>query len=229
MDVYLKNEKEKDTFHFPVNPFSITVNRNKRYETAEILDVGEIDFSDNSKKVKEISFETVLPKEYDSYCRYISIPDPIETIKKLEKWMEQIEPVRLIITNFDFNDLVIISYIKEDERPGEEGDKYISIAFRTWRELTIETIRPPTKISGYIQLRNNRPNINSSASPKYTRGQWVVITASILNVRNGPGTNHDIIGKVKNGESYKIGRVQGNWADIYWGSSGGWICTDYVK
>lgn len=156
MDVYLKNDKEKNTFHFPVNPFGITVNRNKKYETAEIINIGEIDFSDNSKKIKEISFDTLLPIQYDAFCRYRPVPDPIQTIKNLEKWMEQKEPVRLIITNFDFNDLVIISGIVEDEKAGETGDKYLTFTFRAWRELKIETL--PVVKPKNPPLKPNRPN-----------------------------------------------------------------------
>lgn len=171
MDIYLKNGKEKDTFHFPVNPLNgITVNRSKRFETAEIIGIGEIDFSDGSKKIKELSFDTLLPKEYDSFCRYLDIPDPIQTINKLEKWMEQEEPLRLIITNFDFNGLVIISNIKEDERAGEVGDKYINISFRAKRELKIEAlpttktktnVATNTKVSTQPKLKNNRTSSNS--------------------------------------------------------------------
>lgn len=155
MDVYLKNEKEKSTFHFPVNPFGITLNRSKKYETVDIIDVGEIDFSDNSKKIKELSFNTLLPAEYNSFCRYLFLPKPIEALKKLEKWMEQKEPVRLIITNFDFNDLVIISNVSEEEKAGETGDKYINISFRIWREVKIEKLSS-SEIAKITPLVNNR-------------------------------------------------------------------------
>lgn len=226
--MYLKNEKEKDTFHFPVNPFGISVNRAKRFETADIIDFGEVDFSDKGKKIKELRFDTLLPKEYDTYCRYINIPKPSETIQKLEKWMEQEQPLRFIITDFNFNDLVIISDISEEERAGETGDKYISISFRTWRELKIETVSPAKEntVKKAPPLINNRPVVNA---PKHRAGEWIVITASTLNVRSGPGTNYKVIGKVKKGQSFKIGRVKGNWADIYWGNSGGYVCLDYVR
>lgn len=163
MDVYLKNEKENEIFHFPVNPFGIIVNRTKKYDTADIVDFGEFDISDKGKKIKELSFETLFPKEYDTYCRYINIPDPNEVIKELEKWIEQQEPVRLLITDFDFNDLVIISSLNVEERAGETGDKYVSLNFRVWRELKIETI--PIKVTTItvktVPLKNNRPTTKS--------------------------------------------------------------------
>lgn len=158
--MYLKNEKEKETFHFPVNPFGITINRTKKYDTADIIDFGEVDLNDKGKKIKELSFETLLPVKYDTYCRYRDIPKPTETISRLEKWMEQPEPLRLIITDFNFNELIIISSISEEERAGETGDKYITLNFRVWRDLKIQTLSSPKATSTVkkVPLKNNRPN-----------------------------------------------------------------------
>lgn len=227
IDVYLKNEKENATFQFPVNPFGITVNRNKKYDTADIIDFGEVDINDKGKKIKEISFSTLLPKEYDTYCRYVNIPSPIDAIQKLEKWMEQEDPLRLIITDFNFNDLVNLVSIPEEEKAGETGDKYITLNFRTWRELKIEKVN--TSEAVVSQLLSNRTTQDTTSKPTHTAGEWIVVTANELNVRSGPGETNSILGTVKKDQCYKIGTVKGNWADIYWGNSGGWVCTDYVK
>ena len=80
-----------------------------------------------------------LPKKYDlSYCRYVSIMSPNDTIKLLEYWKDIELPVRLIITDFDYNDLVFISKFTVEERAGEIGDKYINISFRKFREAKIK-------------------------------------------------------------------------------------------
>ncbi|KEH84603.1 SH3 domain-containing protein [Clostridium novyi] len=231
LDVYIKNiyDEECTFFHFPVNPIdTININRGKKFETVDLINFGEADFSSPGKKIKELSFSTLLPSKADSYCKYLHIRKPEEIIKKLEQWMEQKEPIRLIITRLNINELVIISDIGEEIRAGEHDDKYISITFRIYREPKIESLPVAKKSSSpaqKVQLRNNRPNTNT----KYRAGQWVVTTASVLRVREKPGTNSKILGRVRKGAKYKIGRVQGNWADIYWGKSGGWICLDYVK
>ena len=44
LDIYLKNEKLNEEFHFPVNPLDKMVfKRSKRFETLDIVDVGEVD------------------------------------------------------------------------------------------------------------------------------------------------------------------------------------------
>ena len=142
LDVYLIDESKKYTFQFPVNPFEkISIPKEKKFTTVDILDFGEVDIPNKGEKITEISFDTLLPKEYDSsYCRYIYTDKPNDTIKLLEYWKDIEQPVRLIITDFEFNNLVYISKLNVEERAGEIGDKYISITFRTYRELKIETV-----------------------------------------------------------------------------------------
>lgn len=225
MDVYLTNEKENDTFHFPVNPFVLTINREKKYITADIIDIGEVDINDKGTKIGEISFETLLPDIYEPYCRYIDIPDVKSTIEKLEKWQDQVEPLRLIITDTGLNKLVNLNTMNEEIKPEGTNGKYFTFTFRTYRDLKI------TKTTSSLQLMRANSQTAATSASKYSHhaGEWIVVTSSALNVRNAPGTNSKIIGTVSNGQCYKIGSVQGNWAAIYWGDHGGWICTDYVK
>ncbi len=222
LDVYLK--KDKTTFHFPVNPLEkVFIEKEKRYITVDILDFGEVDLAQKGKKITELSFDTFFPKEYDeSYCRYIDIPNPKDAIDLLTKWKDEESPVRLIITDFEFNELVNISKFTVEERGGEVGDRYISISFRTDRDIRIETLNTQSKSSS--SLKNNR----STQSSKFNRNDIVRVTADVLNVRSGPGTSNPVIGSVTNGTKLKVWRAQGNWIDVFWGNHGGFICQDYV-
>ncbi|WP_010295863.1 SH3 domain-containing protein [Clostridium senegalense] len=222
IDIYLK--KDNDTFHFPVNPLEkICIQSEKKYLTVEILDFGEVDIPDKGKKITELSFDTFFPEKYDeSFCRYIDIPTPDEAIELLQKWKNSIASSRLIITDLNFNELVNINSLTVEDRAGEIGDKYISISFRTHRDIKIETLN--TQSSSSSSLKNNR----STQSGKFNRNDIVRVTADVLNVRNGPGTNNGIIGSVSNGTKLKVWRAQGNWLDVFYGNHGGWICSDYV-
>lgn len=223
-DIYLKNTKDGDNFHFPVNPSSFTINREKKYNTADIVDIGEVDISDKGTKIKEISMEVLIPDTYEPYCRYTDIADPKDTIEKLEKWQDQTEPLRLIITTIGFNSLVNLAVMNEEARTeGLHNNRYFTFTFRTYRDLKISQVDST--------LQDNRQASSESNTAKYSHheGEWIVVTADVLNVRDGPDTSYGIRGTIKKDECYKIGSVQGNWADIYWGNSGGWICTDYVR
>jgi hypothetical protein len=68
----------------------------------------------------------------------------------------------------------------------------------------------------------------TTASAATTTSNYLVtITASVLNVRKGPGTSYGIATQVKKGEVYTIVQTQGNWGKLK--SGAGWICLDYCK
>ncbi|MCW0824256.1 LysM peptidoglycan-binding domain-containing protein [Clostridioides difficile] len=169
IDIYLKNEKEKIDFHFPVTPFdSLSIKKEKRFETVDIVNLGEFDIKKEGEKIREISFKTFLPFQYDaSYCRYSELKNPIEVVAMLEKWVDQAEPLRLIITGFGYNGLVTISSFSNTQTAGREEDRDIEITFRTYRELKIETLKKETKSNTKTDLKDNRPN-NKTTPKIYT-------------------------------------------------------------
>ncbi|MFA3991278.1 LysM peptidoglycan-binding domain-containing protein [Clostridioides difficile] len=165
IDIYLKNEKEKIDFHFPVTPLdSLSIKKEKRFETVDIVNLGEFDIKKEGEKIREISFKTFLPFQYDaSYCRYSELKNPIEVVATLEKWVDQAEPLRLIITGFGYNGLVTISSFSNTQTAGREEDRDIEITFRTYRELKIETLKKDTKSNTKTDLKDNRPNTQTKS------------------------------------------------------------------
>jgi nucleoid-associated protein YgaU len=146
MDIYLIEPGGKE-LRFPVNPSKITVRREKRFETVDILNLGEVDFP-SGKKIKEIAFSSFFPKHYDSeYCRYANIPDPIQAKDLLTKWMESEKPVRLIITTTGINVLVLVSVHDSEYRGGEPDDIYFDLVCRTWTEVKIRYKQASTSTS----------------------------------------------------------------------------------
>ncbi|SCW43952.1 LysM domain-containing protein [Paenibacillus tianmuensis] len=124
---------------FPVNPQEVSIRREKKFETVNILSLGEIDFP-QGEKVKEITFSSFFPKEYDmSYCRYEPVPDPQIAMNQLNTWMVDKKPVQLIITDTAVNVFVLVSSHVSTFRGGEPGDVYFDLTCRTWREVKIRT------------------------------------------------------------------------------------------
>ena len=56
-------------------------------------------------------------------------------------------------------------------------------------------------------------------------GKMGTVTADTLNIRKGPGTKYDSVGKVKKGDRVEILETDGNWGK----TSQGWISLKYVK
>lgn len=55
----------------------------------------------------------------------------------------------------------------------------------------------------------------------------VRVTATALNIRSGAGTNHSIVGCIRDKGTYTIVETQGNWGKLK--SGAGWICLDYTQ
>ncbi len=152
MDFYLINTTNNETFRFPVNPEEVQVQTEKEINTVDIYNLGEVDFPQGEKRTN-ISFSSFLPLEYDTYCQYISIPEPVEAINKLDAWRKAGKPLRLIITDTPINILVIISTLEWNVKGGEVGDIYFNVAFRSWQDVKVRTVavaapakkRPDTK------------------------------------------------------------------------------------
>ena len=70
----------------------------------------------------------------------------------------------------------------------------------------------------------NNPTTTTTTT---TTSYKVKVTADVLNVRAGAGTNYKINTKVKKNEVYTIVETKGNWGKLK--SGAGWICLDFTK
>lgn len=82
----------------------------------------------------------------------------------------------------------------------------------------IQTVEQPSQ-----PAQPSQPN--QPSQPSASSAREVQITASVLNVRSGPGTNNSIVGSLRNGERASVVETSGNWGRL---SGGGWICMDYT-
>lgn len=55
-----------------------------------------------------------------------------------------------------------------------------------------------------------------------TEGYLVKVTANALNIRADAGTNYNIVGCIRDKETYTIIEPQGNWERLKYGA--GWVC-----
>lgn len=60
-------------------------------------------------------------------------------------------------------------------------------------------------------------------------GSYGVVTADVLNVRKGAGTNYGVIGQLKNGDKVKLANKVGQWWCLYYGTNGGFVHGDYIQ
>jgi hypothetical protein len=97
-----------------------------------------------------------------------------------------------------------------------------TVVFSTLKEGAITGVVKKSSIQG-ISGGNTSTSSPSTTFTAYT----VKITADVLNVRSGPGTNYKINTTVKKGEVYTIIGEQNGWGKLK--SGAGWISLSYTK
>lgn len=112
-------------FTFPVNPEEVTISRQKGYDTTMILSSGEFDFAQGDK-VKEISFASFFPKEYnESFCQVSKgeLLDPQTAMNKLNDFLVMKMPLRFVISETAVNVLVFVASHNSTFRGGGAGGR----------------------------------------------------------------------------------------------------------
>ena len=99
----------------------------------------------------------------------------------------------------------------------EEKNGYGRIGMGSWVDLDYVSATKPSTVPGFNSNNvDNKDNLVTSAK--------VRVTADSLNIRQGPGTGYNRVGKLTNGTVVDVNEIRGNWGLM----SQGWICLDYT-
>ncbi|WP_142289544.1 SH3 domain-containing protein [Gottfriedia luciferensis] len=81
-------------------------------------------------------------------------------------------------------------------------------------------------LTGGLFYENSTPNTIKTVEAATING---TVTATVLNMRSGPGTSYKIVGTLKKGNSVTITGTSGNWFKITSGTKSGWVSSSYIK
>ena len=73
-------------------------------------------------------------------------------------------------------------------------------------------------------MRHSEMLLQEKATSK--AGYTVKVTASLLNVRSGPGIKNSVVGMVRKDATYKLLEIKDGWGRI--SSPAGWVSLSYV-
>ena len=73
----------------------------------------------------------------------------------------------------------------------------------------------------------DQTRVSTPSTPTTFKPYLAKVTADVLNIRKGAGTNYAIVGTIKKGEVYTIVKESGSWGFLK--SGAGWISLNYVK
>lgn len=134
--------KDNMVYQLPVNPEEVETNSVQAIEKYEVLKLGQIAIPTHMK-LTEYSFNAELPHQPLHYVETSAkFMEPSFYLSLFREWRDSNEPVRFISTDGigeDIDALVLIDEIRETDKAGEEGDKYISLKLLEYREFSKKT------------------------------------------------------------------------------------------
>ena len=143
MEIYLGTDNDK--IRFPVVPSSIGVNRSNNIDTQSVLKLGEVPIF-NGTSLKTIELTSFFPNQEYSFCDYTGFMKPYEFSDKIQKWLYEGKPLRIIVTDSPTNMQCLIQQFDTVEQDGTR-DLYFTLNLIEYRPIEVPVIKIDTNTS----------------------------------------------------------------------------------
>ena len=172
MEIYLGTDDDK--IRFPVVPSAIGVNRSNNIDTQSVLKLGEVPIF-NGTSLKTIELTSFFPNQEYSFCDYVGFMKPYEFSDKIQKWMYEGKPLRIIVTDSPTNMQCLIQQFDTVEQDGTR-DLYFTLNLLEYRPIEVPNLSNSNQSnnsnsnssnnSQNTSRSNNKTNTNSSNQQK---------------------------------------------------------------
>lgn len=166
MEIYLGTDNDK--IRFPVVPSSIGVNRSNNIDVESVIKLGEVPIF-NGTSLKTIEFTSFFPNQEYNFCDYTGFMKPYEFSEKIQKWMYEGKPLRIIVTDSPTNMQCLIQQFDTIEQDGTR-DLYFTLSLLEYRPIEVPNLNNNSNnASNNFSNNTNRPtgtNNNSNNTQK---------------------------------------------------------------
>ena len=156
MEIYLGTDDDK--IRFPVVPSAIGVNRSNNIDTQSVLKLGEVPIF-NGTSLKTIELTSFFPNQEYSFCDYTGFMKPYQFSEKIQKWMYEGKPLRIIVTDSPTNMQCLIQQFDTVEQDGTR-DLYFTLNLLEYRPIEVPNLSNSNQ--------SNNSNSNSSSNSQNT-------------------------------------------------------------
>ena len=136
MEIYLGTDNDK--IRFPVVPSSIGVNRSNNIDTQAVIKLGEVPIF-NGTSLKTIELTSFFPNQEYNFCDYTGFMKPYEFSEKIQKWMYEGKPLRVIVTDSPTNMQCLIQQFDTVEQDGTR-DLYFTLNLLEYRPIEVSNL-----------------------------------------------------------------------------------------
>ena len=168
MEIYLGTDNDK--IRFPVVPSSIGVNRSNNIDTESVIKLGEVPIF-NGTSLKTIEFTSFFPNQEYSFCDYTGFMKPYEFSEKIQKWMYEGKPLRVIVTDSPTNMQCLVQQFDTVEQDGTR-DLYFTLNLLEYRPIEVPNLSNSSSSSSSDNLTRPSEEItnNTQKTHKVVKG-----------------------------------------------------------
>ena len=202
MEIYLGTDNDK--IRFPVVPPSIGVNRSNNIDTQAVIKLGEVPIF-NGTSLKTIEFTSFFPNQEYNFCDYTGFMKPYEFSEKIQKWMYEGKPLRIIVTDSPTNMQCLIQQFDTVEQDGTR-DLYFTLNLLEYRPIEVPSLSNSNSSSSSDNLTRPSEEItnNTQKTHKVVKGDCLW---DIAQKYYGKGSEYT---KIKNANSSKYPSLKKN-------------------
>ena len=161
MEIYLGTDNDK--IRFPVVPSSIGVNRSNNIDTQAVIKLGEVPIF-NGTSLKTIELTSFFPNQEYSFCDYTGFMKPYEFSDKIQKWMYEGKPLRIIVTDSPTNMQCLIQQFDTVEQDGTR-DLYFTLNLLEYKPIEVPNLSNNNQSNNSNNSQNiSRPSENNNSS-----------------------------------------------------------------
>ena len=200
MEIYLGTDNDK--IRFPVVPPSIGVNRSNNIDTESVIKLGEVPIF-NGTSLKTIEFTSFFPNQEYSFCDYTGFMKPYEFSEKIQKWMYEGKPLRIIVTDSPTNMQCLIQQFDTVEQDGTR-DLYFTLNLLEYRPIEVPNLSNSSSSSNSNNTQNtSRPNEVSTNSNNQQKTHKVVKGDTLYDIAKKYYGNGNLYPKIKEANKTK--------------------------
>ena len=200
MEIYLGTDNDK--IRFPVVPPSIGVNRSNNIDTESVLKLGEVPIF-NGTSLKTIELTSFFPNQEYNFCDYTGFMKPYEFSEKIQKWMYEGKPLRIIVTDSPTNMQCLIQQFDTVEQDGTR-DLYFTLNLLEYRPIEVPNLSSSNTSSNSNNTQNtSRPSETNTNSNNQQKTHKVVRGDTLYDIAKKYYGNGSLYPKIKEANTSK--------------------------
>ena len=200
MEIYLGTDNDK--IRFPIVPPSIGVNRSNNIDTESVIKLGEVPIF-NGTSLKTIEFTSFFPNQEYSFCDYTGFMKPYEFSEKIQKWMYEGKPLRVIVTDSPTNMQCLIQQFDTVEQDGTR-DLYFTLNLLEYRSIEVPSLSGSNTSSNSNNTQNtSRPSETNTNSNNQQKTHKVVRGDTLYDIAKKYYGNGNLYPKIKEANKTK--------------------------